>query len=101
MNVHLLSKISAPFADVHELAGELEAVADIVGAAPPLPVAQAWHGHGDMWRPRLVAVITSAGLDATLAARPGDRVRHSRTHDSVDERRFSTTCNNHGHVDLT
>jgi hypothetical protein len=28
-------------------------------------------------------------------------VRHSRTHDSVDERRFSTTCNNHGHVDLT
>ena len=98
MNVHLLPQIAAPFADIHELAGELEAVADIVGAAPPFPVPQAWHGNGDMWRPRLVAVITRARLDATLAARPGDCVRHPRTHDGVDEGRFSTTCNNHGHI---
>ena len=101
VNVHLLSQIATPFSDIDELAGELEAVADVVGAAAPLPVAQAWHSNGDLWRPRLVTVVTRARLDATLAARPGYRVRHPRTHDGVDERRFSATCKNHGHIHLT
>jgi hypothetical protein len=48
-----------------------------------------------------VTVVTCARLDATLAARPGYRVRHPRTHNSVDERRFSATCKNHGHTHLT
>jgi hypothetical protein len=94
VNVHLLPQIATPFSDIDELAGELEAVADVVGAAAPLPVAQAWHSNGDLWRPRLVTVVTRARLDATLAARPGYRVRHPRTHDGVDESRFSATSIN-------
>jgi len=101
VNVHLLPQIATPFSDIDELAGELEAVADVVGAAAPLPVAQAWHSNRDLWRPRLVTVVTRARLDATLAARPGYRVRHPRTHDGVDERRFSATCKNQGHIHLT
>ena len=100
VNVHLLSQITSPFSDIDELARELEAVADVVGATTPFPVAQSWHSNGDLWRPRLVTVVTRARLDATLAARPGYRVRHPRTHDGVDESCFSATCKNHGHIHL-
>ena len=41
VNVHLLTQIATPLSDVDELAGELEAVTDVVGATAPLPVAQA------------------------------------------------------------
>jgi hypothetical protein len=101
VNVHLLAQISASFSDIHELTRELEAVADVVGATAPFPISQAWHSNGDMWRPRLVTVITRARFDATLAARPGYRVCDPRTHDGVDEGRFSATCKNHGHNHLT
>lgn len=59
MYVHLLAQIATSFADIYKLAGELEAVADVIRAAPPLPVPQARHRDGDVWRPRLVTVVTS------------------------------------------
>jgi hypothetical protein len=100
MNVHLLTQVPTPLARVHELAGELEAVADIVRAPPPLPVEQTRNGGGRLRCPRLVAVVTRAGLNTSLAARPCYCVRHPRAGNGVDEGRFSTTCNSQWHIQL-
>ena len=92
VEVHLLAQVAAALAGVHEFSGELEAVADVVGAAAPLPVPQAVHG-GDLGGPGLVAVVTRTGLYAALTARPGDGVRHAGARDRIYERRLSAPCN--------
>lgn len=87
MQVHLLAEIPATFAGVDEFAGELEAVADVVGAATPFPVS-----HGGRCA-RLVSVIAGARLNAALAACPRDTVSHRRARDGVDEGGLPTSCN--------
>ena len=82
MKVHLLPEVPAAFASIDELAGESEAVADVVAAAAPLPVAYTRRSS------RLVRVIAGAGLYAALAAGSGDAVRHRGARYRVDERRL-------------
>lgn len=87
VQIHLLAQIPSPFAGVDEFAGELEAVADVVGTTTPFPVP-----HGGWWS-RLVGIVAGTRLDAALATRSRDAVSHSRAGDGVDEGGLSTTCN--------
>lgn len=95
MQIHLLAQIASSLAGVHELARELEAEANVVGAAAPLPIPNAGHAASLMiglrWT-RLVAVVAGAGLDGALAAGPGYRMGHSRAGDSIDEARLAAAC---------
>lgn len=94
MQVHLFAQRAAPLAGVDKVAGKLEAEADVVTAAAPLPVADARH-HAHVVHLRfavVVRVIASARLDRTFAARPRHTVRYRRAGDRVDKCRFTTTC---------
>ena len=86
VQIHLLAQISTTLSGVDEFTGELEPVADVVRASTPFPVTRGGRC------PRLMRVVAGARLDAALAARSRDAVRHRRARDGVDEGGLSTAC---------
>lgn len=90
MQIHLLPDIPPPFSRIDELPGELEAEADVVRAAAPLPVsdprgAPAGPGPRGLDAPGLVTIVARAGLYAALRTGASHCVRHSGAGDGVDE----------------
>lgn len=94
MQIHLFAQIASALAGVHELARELEAEADVVGAAAPLPIPDASHAARliGLRRARLMAVVTGAGLDGALAASSRYRMGYSCAGNGIDEARLTAAC---------
>lgn len=66
VQVHLLALVPTAFSGVHKVPGEFDAEADVVRAASPLPVSSLGILRLVV---ELVAVVASARLDRSLAAR--------------------------------
>lgn len=94
VQVHLLAQVAAALAGVDKVARELEAEADVVGAAAPLPVADAGHlaGRRHLRRLAVVAVVAGARLDGALGAGARNRVGDRRTGDGVQEGGLAAAC---------
>lgn len=83
MQVHYEQQVPSSFGRVHEDSREFVAELNVIGTAAPLPV--------EAVGPPIVSIVTRTGLDQTLTAGPGDRVRHRCARYRVQECRFSAT----------
>lgn len=87
VQVHEETQVSALLTGVHKLPPKEATEVDVVTAAPPVPVRA----------PRATApVVTGAGLDGTLRARPGHRVCHASAGDGKDECCLPAACGGSG-----
>lgn len=96
VQIHLFAQCPATFTSIHEFTWKFKTEANVIRTTTPFPVTHSrrhWTYAIHLRRAWLMAVVTCARLNWTLAAGTSYWVCHCGAGDGVDECCFSTTWN--------